>query len=185
MTAVATFAPLCLRADGRHLVGLIVPYNSRTTHPVDGTGLREMFAPGSVLNTDPSAITLTWRHAPHDLAATLGAATDLTDGRSGMSARFGVLDGDADRLVGLIAAGMRPGLSVGYHPASHHIDGDTIVRTGVLVDHVAVLPNPAYAAAAITALREAGVDVPRPEVTPPRKLARLASLNIARANTRS
>jgi uncharacterized protein len=163
-------AKLQVRAEGRLVVGTILPYGE--TAKVGG--YTESFTSGAFAGTDPATIPLLAQHDRERLP--IGVGVSLTDTPTGLDGEFKVSKTQAgDDVLELIRDGAVSGLSIGFLPVP---DGDRwsadrtrVERTRAQLVEVSVVAWPAYDGARIHDLRAAfGDTVPRrPRLT----LARL------------
>lgn len=150
MTEIVRFAPVEFRsAAPGFVVGLVVPYDEityRTEHP-DG----ERFV-GGAFGYDEVA-TYAGRRYPvvldHDPRFRVGTIVHLAEVRQGLLAgiRFDQ-DGETARRAAEIAASGPIGLSVGFYTlqTARGDLGERVVVSARL-DHVSIVPDPAYASA--------------------------------------
>jgi HK97 family phage prohead protease len=137
----------------------VVPYNEEISIEFQGKPLRERVDPGAFRNIDPNKTRITVNR-DHDYGRTIGRLVELRDeetGAEGVMKISNTLLGDEtlqlahDRVLGasVAMAVARAGMEVRNGLRR-------IFRIDVL-DHVALLPNPAYAGAEVLDVREASV----------------------------
>ncbi|WP_158228037.1 HK97 family phage prohead protease [Pseudonocardia sp. MH-G8] len=143
-----------VRAEGRHLVGTVVPYGQE----IRVGGYREQFARGAFTGTDPAAVPLLVAHRHAGLP--IGRAVELVDEPDRLAGTFSLsATREADEVLELAADGVPLGLSVGFAPAAggdrwNH-DRTAVVRTRAVLGEVSIVGMPAYPAATVTGLRAA------------------------------
>ena len=155
-----------LRADGRTIAGIAMPYNS----PTKVGGYVERFLPGAFADADPAQVPLTTVHDRESLP--IGRAVRLTDTQAGLEAELRVSETRlGDEALTLIRDGAATGLSVGFIPLEDHWDQTrTIVeRVKAKLVEISLVAFPAYADAMVMAVRS---DTPAPR-TPRLTVARL------------
>lgn len=147
----------------------VIPYNEETELvEFQGKMLRERVEPGALKAIDPNATRITVNR-DHDYARTVGKITDLRDEPTGAVGVVKISNtplGDEtlqladDRVLGASAAMMVPRSGMEVRNGLRRI-----FRIGVL-DHVALLPNPAYAGAEVLDVRAASpvTDVAMPNL---------------------
>lgn len=143
-----------VRADGRTLHGVVVPYAAR----IRVGGYIESFARGAFAGTDPAGVPLLVAHRHAGLP--IGRAAALVDEPAGLAGEFALSETrDADEVLALVADGVRLGLSVGFAPAPGGdrwtADRSAVVRTRAVLAEVSVVGVPAYAAARVHGVRAA------------------------------
>jgi uncharacterized protein len=146
-----------LRADGRTIAGIAMPYNS----PTKVGGYVERFLPGAFADADPSQIPLTTVHDRESLP--IGRAVRLTDTQAGLEAELRVSETRlGDEALTLIRDGAATGLSVGFIPVEDHWDQTrTIVeRVKAKLVEISLVAFPAYADARVLAVRASGAVSP-------------------------
>src|SRR4051794_25017143 len=161
-------ADLTIRGDGRTVYGYAVPYNVDAIVN-DGFGeYAERFVMSAFRNVVRQSHRCKFRAAhDEDIMSWVGFATLLREEQRGLFGEWRVDDTERGRqVVYKIRDGQLPGLSVGYWPStkqSHNTLSLTengtmqrITRSMVKqLDHVAAVPNPAFASIAPLAVREA------------------------------
>lgn len=145
---------LHLRADGRTLLGTVVPYGQE----IRVGGYRESFARGAFGGTDPAAVPLLVAHRHAGLP--IGRATVLDDRAEALHGEFTVSETrEGDEVLSLVADGVPLGLSVGFAPAPGGdrwtADRSAVVRTRAVLAEVSVVGVPAYAGARVGGVRSA------------------------------
>jgi HK97 family phage prohead protease len=146
-----------LRADGRTIAGIAMPYNS----PTKVGGYVERFLPGAFADADPAQIPLTTVHDRESLP--IGRAVRLTDTQAGLEAELRVSETRlGDEALTLIRDGAATGLSVGFIPVEDHWDqARTIVeRVKAKLVEISLVAFPAYADARVLAVRASGAVSP-------------------------
>ena len=139
-----------LRADGRTIAGIAMPYNS----PTKVGGYVERFLPGAFADADPAQVPLTTVHDRESLP--IGRAVRLTDTQAGLEAELRVSETRlGDEALTLIRDGAVNGLSVGFIPVEDHWDQTrTIVeRVKARLVEISLVAFPAYADARVMAVR--------------------------------
>jgi HK97 family phage prohead protease len=141
-----------VRADGRRLLGTVVPYGTEIT-----VGrYREQFARGAFAGTDPAAVPLLVAHRHAHLP--IGRAASLVEEDQRLAGEFELSETrDADEVLTLARDGVRLGLSVGFAPApggdQWNHDRTRVVRTRAVLAEVSVVGVPAYPGACIDTVR--------------------------------
>jgi HK97 family phage prohead protease len=156
-----------LRADGRTIAGIAMPYNS----PTKVGGYVERFLPGAFADADPAQVPLTTVHDRESLP--IGRAVRLTDTQAGLEAELRVSETRlGDEALTLIRDGAATGLSVGFIPVEDHWDQTrTIVeRVKAKLVEISLVAFPAYADARVMAVRS---NADRQHRTPRLTVARL------------
>lgn len=156
------FIDLELRADGRRLIGTVVPYNQQIRV---GGGYRESFARGAFAGTDPAAVPLLVAH--RHAALPIGRAVELDDQPDRLAGAFALSETrEADEVLALARDGVPLGLSVGFAPAPGGdrwtTDRSSVVRTRAVLGEVSVVGVPAYPTATVTGVRAAAATTARP-----------------------
>jgi HK97 family phage prohead protease len=146
----------------------VIPYDEEIDVEFQGKPMRERVDPGSFDNIDPSSTRITVNR-DHDYGRTVGRIVELREeptGAVGVTKISNTLLGDEtlqladDRVLGA---------SVGMMVARSGME----IRNGLrrifridVLDHVALLPNPAYAGAEVLDVREASpvADVAMPNL---------------------
>jgi HK97 family phage prohead protease len=146
----------------------VIPYDEEIDVEFQGKVMRERVDPGSFDNIDPSSTRITVNR-DHDYGRTVGRIVELREeptGAVGVTKISNTLLGDEtlqladDRVLGA---------SVGMMVARSGME----IRNGLrrifridVLDHVALLPNPAYAGAEVLDVREASpvADVAMPNL---------------------
>jgi hypothetical protein len=147
MLIVTSAPPARLAADTqrRTITGLVVPWG---TYARVSTGQNVAFARGSLTLSDRSKLVL-----DHDPAQPVAVYQSSTDTADGLEATFRVPAGDrGDAILAEAADGLRDGLSVAADiGASDDTDTGTWV-TAARGRHVALLSEPAFDAARVSAV---------------------------------
>ncbi len=145
-------AHLEVRDDGRTLQGIAVPYGQEATI---GSYV-ETFTRGAFVDAATHPLTATHPRTGADLP--IGRSVQLEERSDGLHGAWHVSDTDlGNEVLTLVRDGVPLGLSIGFvegrsrwNPARTRVE-----RLSATLDHVAVVRTPAYAGAAITALRAA------------------------------
>lgn len=144
----------------------VIPYDEEIEVEFQGKPLRERVDPGAFRNIDPQAKRITVNR-DHDYGRTIGRLIELRDephGAVGITKISNTPLGDEtlqladDRILGASVA-----MAVSRAGMEIRNGLRRIFRIDVL-DHVALLPNPAYAGAEVLDVRESQ---PAPEVAMP------------------
>ena len=134
-----------LRADGRTIAGVVMPYNVEARI---GSYV-ERFLPGAFADADPAQVPLTTVHDRESLP--IGRALSLTDTPAGLEAELRVSETRlGDEALVLIKDGAATGLSVGFVPVEDRWDQ---ARTMVERVKARLVAFPAYADARVMAVR--------------------------------
>lgn len=146
----------------------VVPYNQEADVAFQGKMIREQVEPGAFRNIDPNATRITVNR-DHQYERTVGLLTDLRDEPSGAVGVAKISDTPLGDETLQLAHDQVLGASVGMMVAPSGME----MRNGLrrifhvaALDHVALLPNPAYPGAEVLAVREAPppVDVVMPNL---------------------
>ena len=140
-----------LRADGRTIVGTIVPYGTEARIG----SYTETFAPGAFADADPAQIPLTTVHDRESLP--IGRAIALTDTEAGLQAELRVSETRlGDEALTLIRDGAATGLSVGFIPVEDRWDQarTAVRRIKAKLVEISLVAFPAYKDARIMAVRQ-------------------------------
>src|SRR3954469_10513832 len=147
-------------ADGRTVETLLVPWMRPTDVDEFIRGqvvtYREQFAPGSFARAEasPSRVTLAWGHS-NDFPNALGKGRKFVAADEGEIGIFQLVDETADRARELMAD---MGVSVSFRSLApaHGLEraGELVTRKAVHLQHLAIVPNPAYPDARVVAVRE-------------------------------
>jgi uncharacterized protein len=151
-----------LRADGRTIVGTIVPYGTEARIG----NYTETFAPGAFADADPAQIPLTTVHDRESLP--IGRAVSFTDGPAGLEAELRVSETRlGDEALTLIRDGAATGLSVGFIPLEDRWDqARTMVeRVKAKLVEISLVAFPAYADARVMAVRSEAPVLRTPRLT--------------------
>jgi hypothetical protein len=165
--------PLEVRADGRTLVGTLVPYDTLTRIG----SYHETFRRGVFADADPEQVPLLAAHDHADLP--IGRAVEFIDTETGLQAALHVSETRAgDDVLALVRDGAATGLSVGFVPVDDVWDRarSKVERARARLVEVSVVAFPAYAGARIHAVRTATTDgshAPSAGAVPRLTLARL------------
>jgi len=147
-------AELEVREHQRQIVGIAVPY---------GVQIRvgryvETFRPGAFAEADPAPLTATHPRSSDTLP--IGVSVELRDEPDGLHGVWRISKTSlGDEVLELIRDGAVSGLSIGFVPVTDRWtpDRSRVERVRALLDHVAVVRQPAYPDARIAALRAAQV----------------------------
>jgi phage head maturation protease len=129
----------------RTITGLVVPWG---TYATVSTGQRVAFARGSLALSDRAKLVL-----DHDPAQPVAVFASSTDGADGLEATFRVPAGErGDQILAEASEGLRDGLSVAADViASDDVEQGTWI-TAARGRHVALLSEPAFDAARVSAV---------------------------------
>lgn len=152
--------------DGRTIVGRVVPYNVPALVADElGVTYREQIAPGTFRRAvrAPNRVLLNYEHRTGILDQ-VARCTELVESDAGLDGVFRALDGvPGDQALELIRSGAVTGLSVQARippRTSRTLDDGTIERTLAVLEHVALVAEPAYAGAGVTAVRSSSSSRP-------------------------
>lgn len=154
LETVNSFTDLEIRSDGdgRTLCGVCVPFNQ----PFDAGRYVEVFRQGAFAKTIQdrgSKIPLYARH-PKEGSLPLGVSTLLREDSIHLYGEFRISKTrDGDEALELVRDGALHSLSVGFIPIRDKKKSNIIERMEVKLDHVGLVPNPAYDGAKVLALR--------------------------------
>ena len=147
--------------DGRTLELACVPFDAPAWVD-DGAGpYRESFRRGAFQHIVKAPNRVELRYAHHRDGAPYALGRELVEDERYLRGVFRIAESDdGDRLLGLVRAGDLRGVSIGFAPGSDVVetddDGPVTVRVRVKrLSEVSLTPAPAYADAAVLALREA------------------------------
>lgn len=167
--------------EQREITLIAVPYNERAVVEYRGKVIEEEFEPGAFDGIEASASHVT-ANRDHDYARTVGKATayDTADTRGLVTTLKVSKTPLGDETLELASDGVLKA-SVGFLVKR----SDQIIRNGVrtikraYLDHIALVPNPAYKGASVLAVRQAQATDPEVEDAPatPNLDAVLALLN--------
>lgn len=153
----ATAADLEVRADGRTVVGIAVPFNQPAQIRDQSGAYAETFRRGAFARTIAERAGKVKFLAMHDgNKLPLGRAEVLREDTAGLYAEFLVSKTTAgDEALELIRDGALDALSIGFRPIRDNwsTDRSTCERVEVRLDEVSAVPFPAYEAAAIAGVR--------------------------------
>jgi HK97 family phage prohead protease len=139
-----------VRADTRHLIGTVVPYNIETRIG----GYVESFASGAFPDVDAGKVPLLISH--RHSALPVGHAVELRDEPTRLAGEFHLSDTrDADEVLSLAKDGVPLGLSVGFVPQVDRWTSDRkrVVRVRAVLAEVSVVGVGAYPGAKVEAVR--------------------------------
>lgn len=155
----AFVAALDVEGDGRTIVGRCVPYDTPTAVADPGVGpYTETWRRGVFRSAlkDPTRVHLVWQHDETSIGNRLGHAVSFDDGAGGLDAVFRTVGAPGDQALELIRSGMARGLSIraAIPPTGSRRRPDgTVERVAARLLHVALVTEPAYADAVVTAVR--------------------------------
>jgi hypothetical protein len=144
---ITTAAPAALRADHarRTITGTVVPW---ATWAQVSTGQTVAFARGSLALSDRAKLVL-----DHDPAQPVAVYVSSTDTDAGLEATFRVPAGDrGDQILAEAGEGLRDGLSVAADVIASDDHPDGMWVTAAKGRHVALLSEPAFDTARVTAV---------------------------------
>ena len=139
----------------REMVGMVVPYDEVTYLTPDPNGERVLRGAFSKSIRQKGRKIALLRN--HDQTRKLGNATDWSDGPDGLVGTFKMVDGEhGDLMLEDLRNGCLDSLSVGFRAltAQRGADGVREVKEAMLAE-VSVVTIPAYAGAAVLAVRNA------------------------------
>lgn len=163
---VRSFASLDLeiRADGRTIAGIAVPFDTPTRiNSFDGP-YTESFARGAFARTiaerGPGRVKVLGLH--NDRTMPLGRAQLLREDANGLYAELRISKTAAgDEALELVRDGALDGLSVGFMPVrDEHPSPGVVRRAEVRLHEISVVPFPAYDGARINAVRSTAPATP-------------------------
>lgn len=156
----AFVAQLALDGDGRTICGRCVPYNVPTlvADVEQPEPYMESFRAGAFRSAmkDPTRVHLVFGHDTVHVGNQLGHAVTFTEADDGLDATFRAVGAPGDTALEQIRAGMFRGLSIhaAIPPSGSRRRPDGVIeRTMVYLRHVALVAEPAYADAQVTAVR--------------------------------
>ena len=151
MTIEFRSRPVELRAEGRQLSGVVMPYNERALMPWGG----ERFEPGAFQPLGDVKLNL--QHQRTTLLTRTGAGLELIDGPDALRMVAALPDTTAARdAVELVRAKVLQGLSVEFSARQERLEnGDRVVSRAVL-SGVGIVDDGAYASATVEARRRGG-----------------------------
>jgi HK97 family phage prohead protease len=151
--------------DGRTIIGRCVPYDTPTmvADPGEPAPYLETWRPGVFKRAlkDPTRVHLVFAHDETAIGNRLGYAVTFRDEPAGLDATFRTVGAPGDQALELIRAGMARGLSIhaAVSPSGSRTRTDGVVeRTQARLIHVALVTEPAFADAKVTAIRAASSD---------------------------
>lgn len=155
-----TFTASLENTDGRLIEGCCVPYGeaARVRDYDDGPTYFEAFEPGAFRRQLKASDKLELRYEHRDdLAHSIGVCRHLYEEASGLYGTFAVHAGAfGDQALELVRSGILPGFSVGFRDRFTHwkrtAEG-TVLRSNCHLDEVSLCRSPAFAGAAVTAVR--------------------------------
>ena len=158
-------AALELDGDGRTIVGRCVPYDAPTLVQDPGAPepYMETFRRGAFRSAmkAPDRVHLVFGHDELAIGNQLGHAVSFTDTDGGLEGVFRAVGSPGDMALEQIRAGMFRGLSIhaAIPPSGSRRRTDGVIeRTMVYLRHVALVKEPAYESATVTALRSSSAD---------------------------
>jgi HK97 family phage prohead protease len=156
----ATPADLEIRADGRTVVGIAVPFDNPTEIAERGRRFTEVFRRGAFSRTISERGGKVKFFAEHYAAGRLpvGRAHLLREDAAGLYSEFRVSQTrDGDETLELIRDGALDSLSIGFRPVPNgdrwNRARDLVERIEVKLTEVAAVAFPAYEGAAIVGVR--------------------------------
>lgn len=142
--------------EGRHLVGLFVPFDRPAAVVDKGQAYREGFRRGAFGHyTDPKPGQLqaiTFRHTHEGGIGHLGHLVGLAERADGLYGEVSVLRDRKPTVEDLLEDGVSA-LSVGFYAVRSAQEDDVVWRTDVRLHHVALEARGAYPEAKVLALR--------------------------------
>lgn len=172
---------LSVRDDGRTVEGIVVPWGE-TAHVIDHEGeYEERFVKGAfqrqaeyvngLAERNPGRSTGIPLSFTHDstFRNIIGFASRLEERDMGLWAEFRLLAVDADKAREMLTETCA-GLSAGFLPIkSRRTPSNVVERVQAHLDHVAAVPDPAYAGAGVLAIREDAIpehswEEPKPQL---------------------
>jgi phage head maturation protease len=146
--------------DGRTLFGALLPWGIEAQVMDRGRLVVESFQRGALAGTDPAAVPVTARHPRDGETLPIGITVELEE-RADAAWWAGRISATTlgDEVLALARDGVPLGLSVGFVEVpggSRWLSRDRVVRTRVLLDHVATVRVGAYAGAEVVGVRGAG-----------------------------
>ena len=147
-----------LRAEGRTLSGIAVPYNSRGVLPWG----EEIVRAGAFGDVERADVVLNRQHdRGQPLARTGGGGMVLTDTASALTMRAELpKTQDADDVLTLVSAGVMRGMSIEFVAKRDSWEGDLRTIEEATLVGLAIVDKPAYGEALVQA-RMAALDLPR------------------------
>jgi HK97 family phage prohead protease len=153
-----------LRAEGRTIYGVIVPYNDTITVN-DGRGeYRERFMRGafkrSIEQTPKKGFQLYANHETRRFP--IGRSVELREEQHGLVGAFAVSQTQGgDEALTLVADGVVRAFSVGFSPIQERAVDGVVERTEVALREVSLVGMPAYDNAVVAGVRHQGPEQAR------------------------
>jgi hypothetical protein len=152
----AFIADLQADGDGRTVVGQCVPYNTPTLVADGGEPYMEVWSRGVFKGAtkDPGRVLFNFMHQT-SLREHLGRAVSLVESDDGLEGVFRVVDHpDGDKALGLVRDGTHRGLSIHAAVVRSRTRPDGVIeRQAARLLHVALVDQPAYTDAQVSAIR--------------------------------
>lgn len=145
-------------AEGRTLLGVVVPYGVETRVG----GYVEQFAPGAFTGADADEVPLLAAHEHADLP--IGRTLALTEDEHGLHGEFRISETrTGDEVLALARDGVPLGLSIGFRPDVDRWSADRshVTRVRATLGEISIVGMPAYPDAKVTAVRADPADVRR------------------------
>jgi HK97 family phage prohead protease len=174
--------------EGRILEGCCVPYGEaqKVRDSPSGPAYFEVFEPGAFAKQLRAADKVELRYEHRDgLADSVGICRALYEEAHGLFGTFAVHAGAfGDQALELVRSGILPGFSIEFEDRFSHWKRNAqgaVIRSKCLLHHVALVRNPAYSSALITAQRSRealleDLELPQPD---DEQLERLRAVGIA------
>ena len=144
--------PVELRAEGRQLSGVVMPYNERALMPWGG----ERFEPGAFQPLGDVKLNL--QHQRTTLLTRTGAGLELVDGPDALRMVAALPDVTAARdAVELVRAGVLQGLSVEFTAVRERLENGDRVLERAFLSAIGVVDDGAYPGATVEARRRRGM----------------------------
>ena len=158
---------------GRTIVGRLVPYGvPADVADAGGIPYREQIARGAFRRAAraPHRYWLNWEHR-EGILDQIARGSALTEADDGLDGEFVAVDGlVGDQALAMIRSAAEAGEPLGLSiqarippRTSRTLDDGTIERTLAILEHVALTTEPAYAGAAVTAIRSSSGRYPEIE----------------------
>jgi HK97 family phage prohead protease len=157
--------PLDVEGDGRTIVGRCIPYDVPTRVADEGNPepYVETWKRGAFRAAlrDPGRIHLVWNHDETAIGNQLGHAVSFLEDAGGLDGTFRAVGTPGDQALELIRSGMARGLSVhaAISPSGSRTRNGVVERTLARLIHVALVTQPAYEDAVVTAVRSSSGSV--------------------------